>query len=93
MNNEKCYIEFQRAIDHIVHGKPDAAIAAVSVKSQDGFNVHMHIDGDHTEIIFVLANVIWRMHEFTGLEASEICDQLKAAVGTLDRYKDFFQRS
>jgi hypothetical protein len=53
----------------------------------------MHIDGDHTEIIFVLANVIWRMHEFTGLEASEICDQLKAAVGTLDRYKDFFQRS
>ncbi len=62
-------------------------------ESQDGFNVHMHIDGDHTEIIFVLANVIWRMHEFTGLEASEICDQLKAAVGTLDRYKDFFQRS
>ena len=85
--------EFKKAIDHIMAGKPLASIAAASTKTADGVNVQIHIDGSHPEVIFTMANLIWRMHELTGIEASEICDDLKIAMGIFQQHQALWKRS
>lgn len=85
--------EFRKAIDHIMAGKPVASVAATSTKTADGFDVQIHIDGSHPEVIFTMANLIWRMHELTGLETSEICDDLKTATDIFQQHQELWKRS
>lgn len=63
--------------------KHSRALIMANYEKDNDFTLNTHLTGRHSEVIFLMANLVMRMNEITGLPLEIILLQLEDAVESL----------